>query len=237
MKRRTVQVNLILLGLAALWFYLLFGNQGEFEEKFHFDVSGSKPDATVVSSQSASRASASDVAAIAAHHLFHPHRHNALVDKIAEEAGAALGPAPILMGTMGIGGENYALMLSRGSKGLYSRLKVGEVLDGYTLVLVEGNQVVMRTGTTEVKVGIDDRPRGGVASPRPQTLTSSPRPTSTGVGVPNRRTATGARRPSSSTPAIPSTDLPVGTVRDGKRLVIISTPFGKVRSWVEDKSQ
>ena len=112
---------------------------------------------------SASPASASDAAAIAGHHLFHLDRHNDFPEEATEEAEESLGPAPVLMGTMGIGGQDVALMVSRGSRssgGLYRRLKVGEALDGYTLLRVEGDRVVMKAGATEVKVSIDDRPRG-----------------------------------------------------------------------------
>ena len=244
MKRRTVQINLALLGLAALWVTLLAGNRGPFEAERRLD--GPAPGAAAAASPgSASPASASDAAAIAGHHLFHLDRHNELPEEATEEAKESLGPAPVLMGTMGIGGEDLALMVSRGSRssgGLYRRLKVGEALDGYTLLRVEGDRVVMKAGATEVKVSIDDRP-GGSARParsgRPAARSRTPtaRPTSTGVGSPNRRPAAAGRRQGRAAPHIPPANLPAGTVRDGKRLVIISTPFGDIRRWVEDKPQ
>ena len=240
MKRRTVQINLALLGLAALWVTLLAGNRGPFEAERRPDPPA--PGAAAASSPgSASPASASDAAAIAGHHLFHPDRHNDFPEEATEDAEESLGPAPVLMGTMGIGGQDVALMVSRGSRssgGLYRRLKVGEALDGYTLLRVEGNRVVMKAGATEVKVSIDDRPGGSARqakSARPAARPRTARPTSTGVGSPNRRPA--GRRPGRSTHSIPPANLPAGTVRDGKRLVIISTPFGDIRRWVEDKPQ
>ena len=245
MKRRTVQINLALLGLAALWVTLLAGNRGPFEAERRPDPPA--PGAAASSPGSASPASASDAAAIAGHHLFHPDRHNDFPEEAVEEPEEQLGPAPVLMGTMGIGGQDLALMVSRGSRssgGLYRRLKVGEALDGYTLLRVEGDRVVMKAGATEVKVGIDDRPGGSgrparsrrpAARPRPRTPTA--RPSSTGVGSPNRRPAAAGRRQGRSGRAIPPADLPAGTVRDGKRLVVIPTPFGDIRRWVEDKPQ
>ena len=139
MKRRTVQINLALLGLAALWVTLLAGNRGPFEAEHRPDP----PGPAAASPGSASPASASDAAAIAGHHLFHLDRHNDFPEEATEDAGEALGPAPVLMGTIGIGGQDVALMVSRGSRssgGLYRRLKVGEALDGYTLLRVEGNR-------------------------------------------------------------------------------------------------
>lgn len=243
MKRRNVQVNLLLLGLAALWVYVLAGNWSALEGQDRLAPPAPEPRAAAASGRPASRASASDAAAIADYHLFHPDRHNQLPEEAAEGTAAALGPAPVLMGTMGIGGDRYALMVSRGSgssRGLYRRLRVGEALDGYTLVRVEGDRVVMQVGDTEVPVGIDDRPKRSGASARPaaRTRASGARSTSTGVGSSNRRPAAAARRQGSSgraLPHIPSRDLPEGTVRDGKRLVVITTPFGEVRRWVEDK--
>ena len=246
MKRRTVQINLALLGLAALWVFLLAGNRGRFEAERRPDPPA--PGAAAAASPgSASPASASDAAAIAGHHLFHPDRHNDFPEEATEGAGESLGPAPVLMGTMGIGGQDVALMVSRGSRssgGLYRRLKVGEALDGYTLLRVEGNRVVMKAGATEVKVSIDDRPggsggraRSGRPAARPRSRTPTARPTSTGVGSPNRRPAAAGRKPGRAAPHIPPANLPAGTVRDGKRLVIISTPFGDIRRWVEDKPQ
>ena len=243
MKRRTVQANLALLGLAALWVYLLAGNRGAFEGEGDLDAPRPEPEVASASSGPASPASASDAAAIADHHLFHPDRHNDLPGEAAEEAAEALGPAPVLMGTMGIGGEKFALMVSGGSRssgGLYRRLKVGEALDGYTLLRVEADRVVMRAGTAEVKVGIDHRPggsgrpaRSGRPSPRPRTSSAPRRPT--GVGSPRRQPAASTRRPGRSTRTPASRDLPAGAVRDGKRLEVISTPFGDIRRWVEDK--
>ena len=243
MKRRTVQVNLVLLGLAALWGYLLAANWSAVEGEDRLDPSEPEPEAAVASGRPAARASGSDAAAIADHHLFHPDRHNALPGEAHQEAAAALGPAPVLMGTMGIGGNQFALMVSRvsgSSRGLYRRLKVGEALDGYTLVRVEGDRVVMKVGDTEVPVGIDDRPQGSGATARPaaRTQASGARSATTGVGSSSRRPAAAARRQGRSgrdVSHIPPRDLPEGTVRDGKRLVVITTPFGKVRRWVEDK--
>ena len=245
MKRRTVRVNLLLLGPAALWVYLLADNWGRFEDEGRAHAPGPEA-AAAASPRPASRASASDAAAIADYHLFHPDRHNQLPEEASEETAAATGPAPVLMGTMGIGADRYALMVSRGSgssRGLYRRLRVGEVLDGYTLVRVEGDRVVMQVGDTEVPVGIDDRPkrsprpaRSAGAAPRART-SGAPRPP-TGVGSPSRRPAASRRRPgrSARTPASRSR-LPEGTVRDGKRLVVIPTPFGDIRRWEEIKPE
>ena len=245
MKRRTVQVNLLLLGLAVLWVYLLADNWGMAEGEGRLDSPGPEA-ATAASSRPASRASASDAGAIAGHHLFHSDRHNDLPEEALEEPEEQRRPAPVLMGTMGLGGEDVALMVSGGSRssgGLYRRLKVGEELDGYTLVRIEADRVVMKTGAREIKVGMHDRSRKPRRTARtaPPAQTARPRTTGVGSGSSSRDKRKGAagRQPArSKRKQLPKTwEVPLGTVRDGKRLIEEQTPFGAVRVWVEHKSK
>ena len=251
MKRRTVQVNLLLLGLAALWVYLLADNWGMAEGEGPLDSPGPAPEATAASGRPGSPISAADAGAIADHHLFHSDRHNDLPEEAVEEQEGLLRPAPVLMGTMGIGGEDVALMVSgasRSSGGLYRRLKVGEALDGYTLVRVEGDRVVMKSGNREIRVGMHDRsrkPAGKPRAPGPARAAGSARSRTTGVGSGSdsreRRDAADRRRQTptgSQRKQLPRTwEVPVGTVVDGKRLIEQRTPFGPIKVWVDDKSK
>ncbi len=254
MKRRTVQVNLLLLALAALWVYVLAANWNAVEDRDRLDAPEPGPEATAASGRPSFRGSATDAAAIADHHLFHSDRNNDLPEEAMDEQEGQLRPAPVLMGTMGIGGEEVALMVSgssRSSGGLYRRLKVGQKLDGYTLVRIERNGVVMKSGAREVSVGLHDRSRKPARTARttgPARTTAPARTTrsrTTGVGSGSssteRRQSTDARRQSQSRSRrkqLPRTwEVPVGTVVEGKRLVEESTPFGPVRVWVEEKSK
>ena len=245
MKRRTVQVNLLLLGLAVLWVYLLADNWGMAEGEGRLDSPGPEA-ATAASSRPASRASASDAGAIAGHHLFHSDRHNDLPEEALEEPEEQRRPAPVLMGTMGLGGEDVALMVSGGSRssgGLYRRLKVGEELDGYTLVRIEADRVVMKTGAREIKVGMHDRsrkPRRTARTPNSARTASPsrsarPRTTAVGSGGAARRQPARSRSKANRLPG--TRKAPLGTVRDGKRLVERTTPFGRIRIWVDQKSK
>ena len=245
MKRRTVQVNLLLLGLAVLWVYLLADNWGMAEGEGRLDSPGPEA-ATAASSRPASRASASDAGAIAGHHLFHSDRHNDLPEEALEEPEEQRRPAPVLMGTMGLGGEDVALMVSGGSRssgGLYRRLKVGEELDGYTLVRIEADRVVMKTGNREIKVGMHDRsrkPRRTARTPnsaRTASPSRSARPRTTAVGSGGAARRQPARSRSKANRLSGTRRAPLGTVRDGKRLVERSTPFGTYRVWVDEKSK
>ena len=239
MKRRTVQINLVLLGLAALWVTLLAGNRGRFEAEHRPDPPG--PGAAAAASPGpASPASASDAAAVADNHLFHSDRNNDLPEEDSEAPQTASVHLPVLMGTLGIGREDYALMVSsdpNNPDSLYRRLKAGQTLDGYTLTRVETDGVVMRSGAGEVRIGINNKRRKGSARTRNQ-----PRRTST--RRPGSASTSGSRRqPSSTRGATPSKrrsstfNLPVGTVRDGKRLIAIPTPFGDIKRWVEHKQE
>ena len=164
MKRRTVQVNLVLVGLAALWVYLLADNRGRFDAGQRLDPSGPGSGANAASPRPVSPGSPSDAAAIADHHLFHVDRHNDLPEEDSEAPEAVSLRLPVLMGTMGFGGEDYALMVSsdpNNPDSLYRRLKAGQILDGYTLVRVETDGVVMRSRAGEVRIGINEKPRKG----------------------------------------------------------------------------
>lgn len=248
MKRRAVQVNLLLLALAALWVYVLADNWSAVEGQDSLDARGPGPEATAASSRPSFPVSASDAAAIAGHHLFHPDRHNDLPEEAVEEQEGQLRPAPVLMGTMEIGGEEVALMVSGGSGrsgGLYRRLKVGEELDGYILVRIEADRVVMKTGAREVRVGMHDRSRKPARTARTATPARTARPRTTGVGSASgskdRRQAAAGRQPArsrSQAKQLPKTwEVPLGSVVDGKRLIEERTPFGPIRVWVKDKSK
>lgn len=238
MKRRTVQVNLLLVGLAALWVYLLADNRGRFDAGQRLDPSGPGPGATAASPRPASPGSSSDAAAIADHHLFHVDRHNDLPEEDSEAMETVPERLPVLMGTMGFGREDFALMVSGDPNNpdrLYRRLKAGQTLDGYTLVRVETDGVVMRSRAGEVRIGIKDKPGKRSARTRNQprrTSSRSPRSASTSG---SSRQPSSARRATPPLRGFNAIKEPVGTVRDGKRLVEQQTPFGSIKVWVEDK--
>ena len=238
MKRRTVQVNLVLLGLAALWVYLLAGGWGGGEVGQRLGTSESGPRTVAASPRPASPGSPSDAAAIADHHLFHADRHNDLPEEDSEAPETVSLRLPVLMGTMGFGGEDYALMVSgdpNNSDKLYRRLKAGQAMDGYTLVRVETDGVVMRSGAGEVRVGINEKPRKASARTRSQPRrTSSRRPRSVSTSRSSRQPSS-ARRNAPLQRGFKTYDVPVGTVRDGKRLVEQQTPFGPIKAWVDEK--
>ncbi|MCY3756102.1 MAG: hypothetical protein OXG96_00100 [Acidobacteria bacterium] len=247
MKRNLVLLNLALLAGAGLLSWTLLGQWRQFEAEHRLDRPDSGSRQTAADPEGPPPLSfASSFAAIVDHHLFNPDRSNDLPEELADGPQEELQPAPVLMGMMGLGAEEVALMVSGASGrsgGLYRRLKVGEALDGYTLVRIETDRVVMQIGDREVRVGMDRRTRKPRRTSRTAGSAQSAAPTTTGVGArrssANRRQGSSRRGPARSARRR-ATDLmntPVGTVQDGKRLVEQQTPFGPVRVWVEEKSK
>ena len=243
MKRSLILLNLALVGAALLLGFTLVGQWRQFEAKHGRDLPHRRAgEAPGDSDGPASPASASSFAAIVDYHLFNPDRNNDLPQELSDEPPQALRPLPVLMGTMGISGEDYALMVPGGpgsSDSLYRRLKVGEVLDGYTLVRIGMDRVVMKTGSREVEVGMDDRSRKPKRTARTAGPVESDRSRTTAVGSGGRRTSASRHRSARSERRRPSDtrNLPVGTVRDGRRLIEEQTPFGPIKVWAEQKSK
>ena len=151
--------------------------------------------------------------------------------RLASES-KVVAPKPILMGTMGLGGQQLCADGFRSSgrnSNLYRRLKVGEQLDGYTLVKVLHDKVVMSAGGTELDVRIADQPNprsqsapAATASPSGSKYRLSDRQ---GIQPCPRRTRLKCRR----------RDAPEGTVFNGKRKRIVASPFGPTIVWEDVK--
>ena len=160
MKRNLILVNVGLLATAALLAWSLVGQWRQFEAEHRLDRPSPEPLAEAADSQGPASPAAAGFAAIVDHHLFNLDRSNDLPQDPSDRPRVESRPPPVLMGTMGLGGEEVALMVpgaSGSSGGLYRRLKVGQALDGYTLVRIETDRVVMKTGAREVSVGIGRR--------------------------------------------------------------------------------
>ena len=245
MKRNLVLLNVALLAGAGLLAWTLLGQWRQFEAEHRPNRPGpGSQEAAADPQRPAAPSFARSFAAIVDHHLFNLDRSNELPEEVSDGPQEELHPAPVLMGMMGLGREEVALMVpgrSGSSGGLYRRLKVGEALDGYTLVRIETDRVVMKIGEREVRVGMNRRSRRPRRTSRTAGSARTAAPSTTGVGAGrssgNRRQGSSRRR-SSSSARQRATDLmntPVGTVKDGKRLVEQQTPFGPVRVWVEEK--
>src|SRR2546422_1371753 len=88
----------------------------------------------------------------------------------------ALGPKPILFGTMSLGKEIMA-MIGPGKPGNrdYKPLKVGEVIDGWTVVAISEKSVVVKGNDVEETIAMND-PTAQVPRDHSRTLEAAPAP-------------------------------------------------------------
>jgi len=163
-------------------------------------------------------------------HLFTVERNNTIPpEPTAAPDPKVTAPKPILMGIMGLSGSSYALMVSGngGESNLYRRLKIGEQLDGYTLVRVLHDKVVMNAGGQELDVRIADQPRR--SQPAAQAAPSASAGTVSSLG------AAGGQATVRADPQFPPQDAPEGTVFNGRRKRMVPSPFGMTVVWEDVK--
>ena len=124
------------------------------------------------------------------------------------------GPKPILFGTMSLGADPIA-MLAPGQAGNrnYLPVKVGEVVDGWTLLEIQQKSVVVASnGIQQTLIMNDPTARVPRAAGRSSANRTAPPP----VIIPNAQPA-----PSAAAPAAPGAP-------PGMRRVTIQTPFGTI---------
>jgi len=234
MKRNWILLNLALCATASLLAFQL-KKQWEAYGTSHNSVKiqPQTTETTQLPGRVAILATAPNYSPIVDKHLFNLERNNVIpAEPLPPSEPKVVAPKPILMGTMGLAGSTYALMVSgTGSDStLYRRLKVGEQLDGYTLVKVLRDKVVMNADGKELDVRIEDQPR-----PRSQPATGGP-----AAGSGSKVSAVGAAGNSapaanSGSPQVPAGDAPEGTVFNGRRKRIVPSPFGPTTVWEDVK--
>ena len=144
------------------------------------------------------------------------------------ESEAPRGPIPVLYGTIAIGSEKTALLVSGESPDsrAYRPTRVGEQIDGWTLVEVDDKSVVVEMNTVRETVIMND-PATRVRRQSGRTTTRNQnRPT---VNVVVAEEPSAASRPvqsgSRQTMAPSSTPAPEPEIPPGYRY--IQTPFGR----------
>jgi hypothetical protein len=171
--------------------------------------------------------------AIPDNHPFHVERNNVIPPDPLPMAAKVTGPKPTLMGTMGFSGNSYALMVSGNSReaSVYRKVKVGEVLDGYTLVKILPDKVVMSADGSEVDVRLDEQPR-----PRAQNAPAQAAASDAGGRVVSMDgPAAASANVSRADPRPAPQDVPEGTIVNGKRKRLVASPFGPTIVWEDVK--
>lgn len=175
---------------------------------------------------------------IVAKNLFSPDRNN---DVIQDEKPQPAPPAPIVFGTINLGGSFEALMAERGQSARpgFRRVKNGEQLGGYTIVEIRDEKVVVefrgQKTTLNVYESANSVPRANtrtnlatgpvvesVGAPPPQAAAPAPAQSSSG----------GPSSPAASAPPAPASGITV-TVEGNRRRMERSTPFG-LQVWYEE---
>jgi len=235
MKKNWVILNSLLLVVVALLAFQL-NNKWRLYRSSH-NPGRIKP-SVAQHAPSVSRISAlaepANYSAIVDLHLFSLDRNNVIPPEPPPPAEAkVLAPKPILMGTMGLDGSAYALMVSSagGDSSLYRRLKVGDELDGYALVKVFHDKVVMKAEGKEVDVRISDQPRRSQSAAATQGSAGA----GSRVASLDGATASGAGTSGVARPEVPPAEAPEGTVFKGKRKRLVDSPFGQTVVWEDVK--
>jgi hypothetical protein len=238
MKRSYILINLLLLCSAAFLGYELRSQWNEYRLAHNIallnpgsGVSETSPKAGV------GPAVVANYAAIVDNDLFSSDRTNVIPLEAPVEASKAAAPKPILMGTLQLDEDEFALMVSDAQRDNtnYKRLKVGESLDGYTLVKILDQKVMMKVEGKEVEVRLNEpskmvaREISPAASKAPGTAGQV---TTVGSGPP---ATASARSGTTASQEVPKGAVPPGTVVNGRRKILVPSPFGMMESWEEVK--
>lgn len=168
-------------------------------------------------------------------HLFAQDRNNIIPpEPPPEERAKPLVPKPLLMGIMDLGEEQFAWMASSDPKEdkEYRKVKVGETLGEYKLVEIMDQKVLMDAAGQEVEVRLNEPSRVVARDTGPVATgpTDAHRVTSIG-GSPSTTPSTTVGSPASGQPR--PENVPAGTIINGRKKVVVPSPFGPMTSWVE----
>jgi hypothetical protein len=229
MKKQQIAIATVLLLLACFLGYQLVKQWVRYRAEHR--IARLSPDLTVppvATVRQLGGAQAFNFSAIPDNHPFHIERNNIIPPEPPPQMQARVtAPKPVLMGTMGFSGNSYALMVSSTSREptVYKKVKVGETVDGYTLVRILPDKVVMTVDGNELDVRLDEVPR-----PRPQAqgysgATDSARAVSIdGSGGASANLGRVEVKPAPQ-------DVPEGTIVNGKRKRLVASPFGPTIVW------
>jgi hypothetical protein len=177
--------------------------------------------------------------AIVDNDLFSADRTSVIPPEIPAESPKVEVPKPILVGTMQLDEDEFALMVSDTPRdnANYKRLKVGDVMNGYTLVKILDQKVMMKADGKDVEVRLSvNEPSKMVARETqptsPTAASGAGQVTSIGSGGP---IASGGATGTVTNQALPKGTSPVGTIVNGRRKKLVPSPFGMMETWEEVK--
>jgi hypothetical protein len=238
MRKNLILINLLLLGLAFFLGYQLKAQWVGYQAGHNLSLLNHKNEPKGSPQESPAKPlNVPNYAAVVDNHLFNVERNNVIPVDPPAPLPKVVGPKPILMGTVGLGGEEFALMLSadKNESRQYKRVKVGESLGGFTLVKILDQKVLMIADEKEVEVRLNE-PSQLVARDLAPNVTTAPGPGTaeqvTTIGTVPTPQSSGSVNPN---PAAPPGGVPVGTIKDGRRKKLVPSPFGPMEAWEDIK--
>ena len=240
-RRNLILLNLLFTGTALLLFHHLNSQRIQFWGSHNLTILNPGPERSSAAQNSAATpAPVTSYVAIVDNNLFALDRNNVIPPE--PEASVINKPKPTLTGILGFGGQDLALMLPADAKDSrdYRQLKIGDTIDGYTLVKFLDQKVTMSVGGKELEIPLSE-PTKLVA--REQTV-AAPSQTTAGAATAGRVTTLDlggdSSRPSAGNvpnqnPPASRDQAPVGTVVDGKVKRTIPSPFGPFTIYTRDK--
>jgi hypothetical protein len=243
LKRRHILINLLLLGCAGFLAYELASQWNEYRLTHNVTLLKAVSGTSDLTPQpGAAPVVVPNYSAIVDNDLFSADRTSVVPPEAPAETAKAPPPKPILVGTMQLDDDQFALMISDSQKenANYKQLKVGDVLDGYTLVSILDQKVMMKADGRDVEVRLSvNEPSKLVAResqpPGPPAKAGSVgQVMSIGSATAVAPGATAGGGTVTNRP-LPKGYIPEGTIVNGRRKKLVPSPFGMMETWEEIK--
>jgi hypothetical protein len=239
MKKNLILINLVLLAVSVVLAQKLRSDWARFQIENNLAHLKPVKGATAPGSPSADQpVGVTNYSTIVDKHLFAQDRNNIIPpEPPPEEHAKKLGPKPLLMGIMDLGEEQFAWMVSSDPKEDkdYRKVKVGESLGEYKLVEILDQKVRMNADGEDIEVRLNEPSK---------VVARDTGPVATGPSDSHRVTSIGDAGTHSTTAGAPASagsghtrpeDVPAGTIVNGRKKVVVPSPFGPMTSWVEVK--
>lgn len=229
MTRRLIVLDLALVSLLVAGIVKFRGDWLAFEPAHQVSAIQPKPETlpALPAAKAAAPVGAADWTEIPTRNPFSFDRNDIAILAPPPEPPKAVGPKPVLFGTMNLG-QNWIAMLASGQpNNRNSRpVRVGEIIDGWTVVEIKDKAVVVEANSSRQTVDID----AAVLVPRDSGRTpaaAAPPPPSISVGQTTPPASSGASAPAPANNSNPGTPC----VRE------LKTPFGTVKQPCEDRAR
>ena len=232
MRKNLLLLSLLLLGLTVFLASQLRVQWRKYQSEHNLALLDPKMDQkNPAQKPSSTAAEVANYSAIVDRNLFNTDR-NSVIPPEPTTTTKSVGPKPILMGMLGLGDSQFALMIPSDSKETpnYQKVKVGESFQGYTLSKILDQKVLMKVDGQEVEVQINEPKKPAIReyNQAGANAGAADRVTSIGAGPAGSGSAAPNLAPRVET-------VPVGAVVNGRKKTLVPSPFGPMEVWVDVK--